>query len=245
LDSITGLEEINPNAVIRHEEGDSRPNRAWIAVRRGLGEALLYWDRLDSKYRPVSSEGVHTHFAPRNDLEIELLQYLRSKQVGKPVTYSRILSREGLVNLYNFLRDTKHTGETAAVKDQLSKTNDGAEVIINVALANPSDNNNLCTQALDLFVQILGAEAGNLAMRFMALGGIYVGGTIAPKILDKLRDGAFMTAFLDKEEKFVELVKSIPVRVVTDPDIRLRGAAQRAAKKELMGKIYYDECTNR
>lgn len=81
-------------------------------------------------------------------------------------------------------------------------------------------------------------------MRFMALGGIYVGGTIAPKILDKLRDGAFMTAFLDKEEKFIELVKSIPVRVVTDPDVRLRGAARRAAKKELMGKIYYDECTS-
>jgi glucokinase len=153
------------------------------------------------------------------------------------VSYDQILSQRGLVNLYQFLKNTGQGQETV-------KTEVTADVIIQEALANPTDKNNLCTQALGLFVSILGAEAGNLALKYYALGGVYIGGAMAPKIVTKLQDGTFMTAFKDRENKTIaELLVKTPVKVVTNPKIMLFGAAQRALEKELMGKALYAQCT--
>jgi glucokinase len=213
----------------------SIPNRAWISIAGGLGEALFYWDSFNKEFQASSSEGGHANFAPRNPLEIELLSDLLKR--FSPVNYSSVLSQKGLVNIYQFLIENTGRGKECAKEVT-------ADVIIAEALAHPTDETNLCTQTLNLFVSILGAEAGNLALKYFALGGVYIGGVIAPKIVTKLQDGTFMAAFKDRENKDIaELLAKIPVKVVTNPLVMLIGAALRALEKELMGKALYAQCT--
>lgn len=238
LETNGQLVDLNTNINIKQFDR-SEHNRAWLAVAGGLGEALFYWDSLNNQFQPSSSEGGHAHFAPRNPLEVELMSYLmtRPNDPINPVNYSSVLSQKGLVNIYQFLKDT---GCGRECSKEIT-----VEVIIEEALAHPTDQTNLCTQTLDLFVSILGAEAGNLALKYFALGGVYIGGVITPKILNKLHDGTFMKAFTYRQNKDIaEMLKTIPVKVVRNPKVMLLGAAQRAAKKELMGKIYHDECTS-
>jgi glucokinase len=201
-------------------------NAAVIAAGTGLGEGLLFWD--GTQYHPAPSEGGHADFAPRNDLEGELLEFLRRRY--QHVSYERLLSGPGLVNIYEFLRDTGRGDEPPAFARRLQEE-DPAAAISHAALQGAPP---LCAQALDLFTVIYGAEAGNLALKVMATGGVYVGGGIAPKIRSKLSDGTFMAAFRDKG-RMGFLMDLMPVRVILKETTALNGAgycAVRLAHKE-------------
>ncbi len=189
---------------------------AVIAAGTGLGEAFLYWD--GARYHPIATEGGHADFAPRSDLEIGLLRYLQRE--CDHVSYERVLSGPGLFNIYRFLRDSGIAPEPEWLRTRIVEGDPGA-VISEIGLAGDDP---LCTKALDLFVSIYGAEAGNLALKAFAVGGVYVGGGIAPKILPRLQDGTFTNAFSDKG-RFAELLRSIEVKVALNLRAPLIGAA--------------------
>lgn len=216
-----GILDLKPDEVVVLNEGRPHPegNKALIAAGTGLGEAILFWD--GTRYRPVASEGGHADFAPRNVLEIELLRYLLKKH--HRVSYERVLSGPGILNIYSFLKEAGH-GEEAVWLRERFHGQDPSVVITDAAMRGESD---LCVKALGLFVSLYGAEAGNLALKALATGGVYVGGGIAPKILDRLMDGTFMTAFTDKG-RLSPLVTNMTVRVVLNPQTALRGAARCA-----------------
>jgi len=192
---------------------------ALISAGTGLGEALLY--REGEGFKPVASEGGHADFAPRNELEIELLRYLLKS--FQHVSYERVLSGTGLSSIYSFLRDSGRGQESHGLGEPLEQKDPGA-AISRAALRGEDE---LCVKALDLFVSIYGAEAGNLALKAKAVGGLYVGGGIAPKIISKLREKTFLKAFRDKG-RLSSLMKAIPVRVMLNPNTALYGAAHRA-----------------
>ena len=194
--------------------------QAVIAAGTGLGEAGLYWD--GSRHRPFSSEGGHADFAPRNELEDDLLVYLRTR-FGSHVSWERILSGPGLRNVYDFLRDTKRGTEEPWLKEAMEK-DDPSAVISRAALDHKSK---ICVDALDLFVSIYGGEAGNLALKLLSAGGVYVGGGIAPKILPKLRGPVFMENFLAKG-RLRPVLEQMPVRVILNDNTALFGAARGA-----------------
>ena len=166
-------------------------NRALISAGTGLGEAGLYADG-QGGYHPFPSEGGHADFAPRNDLEMDLLRYLLGR--FEHVSYERVLSGPGLHNIYQFLRETGRGEEPAWLAEQIAQ-GDPSAAISKSALEGTSA---ICVQALDIFVSLYGAEAGNLALKMLATGGMYVGGGIAPKIIRKLSSTAFMKAFTAK-----------------------------------------------
>ena len=190
---------------------------AVIAPGTGLGEAILYRDA--GRYHPIGSEGGHADFAPRTEQEIDLLRYLQVK-LGPHVSYERVLSGDGIRNIYSFLRDTSGTTEPAWLQQRLAQGDPNA-AITQIGLAGEHP---WCVATLDLFSSILGAEAGNLALRCLAVGGIVVGGGIAPKMLPALRKGTFVRAFTDKG-RFSDWMKAVPVRVALNPQAPLLGAA--------------------
>jgi len=190
-----------------------------IAAGTGLGEAMLIWD--GTRHAVIAGEGGHVDFAPRTDVEMELLRFLR-KEFGR-VSYERVLSGPGLVSIYRFLCDNDGISEPRWLRDRMEQE-DPSAVVSEVGLAG---GHPLCVQALDLFVSIYGAEAGNLALKALALGGVFVGGGIAPKIRPKLEDGTFTAAFHGKG-RLADLLASIPVRLVLEPRAALLGAAQVA-----------------
>jgi len=215
-----GVLTLPPTALEPLQRGAARRgNMVLIAAGTGLGEALLIWD--GQRHLVVASEGGHVDFAPRTDLETELLRFLR-KELGR-VSYERVLSGPGLYNVYRVLRDTGGLPEPSWLHDRIA-TGDPSAVVSEVGLAG---GHPLCVQALDLFVSVYGAEAGNLALKALAVGGVFVGGGIAPKIRAKLADGTFVTAFCDKG-RFAELMASIPVSLVLEPRAALLGAAHVA-----------------
>ena len=212
-----GLLCLGPHELEVLQSGRKRPgNLALIAAGTGLGEAILM--PIGGRPHVIASEGGHVDFAPRTDLETALLSFLR-KEYGH-VSYERLLSGPGLYNIYRFLRDSGSASEPAWLQERLAAAADPSAVISEVAL---SAGHPLCTAALDLFVSVYGAEAGNLALKSLALGGVFVAGGIAPKILPKLRDGAFVRAFADKG-RFAALLHSIEVSVVLNPRLALLGA---------------------
>jgi glucokinase len=192
-----------------------------IAAGTGLGEAILYDD--GHHYHPMASEGGHGDFAPRDETEIDLLRYL-IKKLGH-VSYERVVSGPGIANIYAFLRDSGRIDEPGWLKEKIAAAEDVSAAISEEGLAGSSA---IAVQTLDLFVSVYGAEAGNLALRGKATGGVYVGGGIAPKLLDKLKDGTFMRAFVDKG-RYRQLLSSIPVRVILNDQAALQGAAFYAA----------------
>ncbi len=212
-----GLLSIGPGELEILQPGVRRQgNMALIAAGTGLGEAMLV--RAGDRHHAVASEGGHVNFAPRTEPEVALLAYLRS-EYGH-VSYERVLSGPGLHNIYRFLRDSGFATEPGWLRERLA-TGDASAVISEVAL---SAGHPLCTEALEMFVAIYGAEAGNLALKSLALGGVFVGGGIAPKILPKLRDGSFVNAFTDKG-RMADLMRSLEVSVVLNPRLTLVGAA--------------------
>ena len=193
---------------------------ALIAAGTGLGEAILYWD--GTTYKPMPSEGGHCSFAPMSELEMELLRYVRTHHTH--VSYERVLSGMGLHTIYEFLRDTKRN-EPTWLAEKL-KVGDPPAIIGEAGLKKQAE---IAVQALDMFAAIYGAEAGNLALKALALDGLYIGGGIAPKLLAKLKDGTFMKAFTHKG-RYKKLLATMPVRVITNPKAALLGAASVAAR---------------
>ena len=191
--------------------------KAVIAPGTGLGEAFLTWDGL--RYRAYASEGGHADFAPTNPLESDLLLYLRKK--WEHVSYERICSGIGMPNIYAYLRDSGHAEEPAWLTEQLAAAEDQTAFIVNAALENKSK---LCNDSLNLFVSVLGAEAGNMALKVLATGGVYLGGGIPPRILTALKQKVFMQAFLNKG-RLSDLLAKVPVHVILNPKIALIGAA--------------------
>jgi len=205
--------------ALNHVKGEPVGNQAVIAAGTGLGEAGMYWDGL--QHRVFASEGGHGDFAPRNQLEVDLFNYLRTR-FGH-VSYERIVSGPGLVNVFSFLRDTGRGAPPQWLMDEMSHS-DPAAAISRAAIDSKCP---LSEQAVDLFVSIYGAEAGNLALKIMATGGVYLGGGIAPKMLTKLSGPLFMQAFTGKG-RMQALLESMPVRVITNDRIALLGAARCA-----------------
>ena len=209
------IESLNPSAPARPSG-----TLALVAAGTGLGEATLFWD--GERHHVCPSEGGHADFAPNSDLEIELLRYLRTSYLH--ISYERVLSGPGLHTIYQFLRDTKKN-EPTWFAEKLP-TGDPPALIAEAALTGKPD---ICVQALGLMVSIYGAEAANLALKTLAIGGVYLGGGIAPKILPFLNNGTFMKAFTAKG-RYKRLLSKIPVHVILNSDTALLGAAAFAAR---------------
>jgi glucokinase len=233
LDSVSLLNDLEAGAYGIFTLGDDEfytlnkgtmrhsGNKALIAAGTGLGQAILHDD--GRHFHPLASEGGHADFAPRDELEIDLLRYL----IGRfgHVSYERVLSGPGLFNIYRFFKESRGLEEPRSLTEQFAAADDPNAVISKAALANEAE---ICVQSLALFVSIYGAEAGNLALTAKSVRGLYIGGGIAPKILAKLKDGNFMRAFADKG-RYSEFIAAIPVQVVLNDQAALRGAAYYAA----------------
>jgi glucokinase len=212
------LEDLTPLNSVRQSVG----NQAVIAPGTGLGEAGLFWN--GTQHQVFACEGGHADFAPQGDLQVELLQFLAGRYGH--VSYERILSGPGLVNVYEFLRGKNSGDEPTGFAARAGGAN-AAAAISHAAL---NQTNPLAERALDLWIAVYGAEAGNLALKAMATGGIFLSGGISPKILPKLAGPIFMNAFLEKG-RLRSLLESIPVQVVTNDKAGLLGAARCAATK--------------
>ena len=197
-------------------------NAALIAAGTGLGEAGIYWDGV--RRWPFPCEGGHCDFAPRNDLEIALLEYLL-KKLGR-VSYERVISGQGLKNIYDFLRDSGKAEEPPWLQQELASAADPVAVISQNGMLGKAG---ICELALDVFVSVYGAEAGNLALKIMATGGVFVSGGIAAKILARLTSGAFLQAFVAKG-RLQPVLQSIPVKVIVNDRVGLIGAARYAVQ---------------
>ena len=191
-----------------------------VSAGTGLGVAVMWWN--GSAYQVAPSEGGHCDFAPQDEVEDALLTWLRP-QFGH-VSYERIVSGPGLVNLYRFLRAYRKVPEPAWLTERIG-SGDPAPVIATAALA---DEDDVCDETLTRFVRIYGAAAGNYALTALAVGGVFLGGGIAPKILPRLKTGPFLDAFVAKG-RFAEALRKIPVHVVLAPDVALLGAASCVA----------------
>ncbi len=226
-----GIAELTADQICTLSEGDSSQigNRALIAAGTGLGEGFLVWD--GRHYTPFPSEGGHTDFAPRNEDEIDLLRFLMQKYNGR-ISHERVVSGMGLTNCYDFLREVRGVEEPTWLAERMAAEDPNA-VITELALKAKSE---ICEKALDMFVSAYGAEAGNLALKILSVGGLYVGGGIAPRIIEKLKDGTFMKAFTDKG-RLSQLLVNMPVRVILESRTALIGAAAFAEARaaELSG----------
>jgi glucokinase len=219
--SAWGIASLNPGDAfpLNQEPGDTFGNQAVIAAGTGLGEAGIWSDGVQQ--RIIASEGGHADFAPRNELEVELFTYL-SAQFGH-VSYERVLSGPGLVNVFHFLRDTGRGSEPEWLTEEMAQSDPAA------AIARAADDAKceLSAKAMEVFIAVYGAEAGNLALRMMATGGVFLAGGIAPKILPHLSEAAFMKAFQDKG-RMKPVLEKIPVKVITNDRVALLGAARCA-----------------
>jgi glucokinase len=217
-----GISQLRSEELLTINPGSSQGgNRALVGAGTGFGTAALLWD--GHRYHVSASEGGHVDFAPRNRIEIELLEFMLQKY--SHVSVERVLSGPGLFNIYDFLRRNGYGREAPDVAERF-KHEDPSGVISSLAFANESA---LAKSALSLFVTIYGAVTGNVALMLMATGGVYIGGGIAPKIKEKLADGEFLAAFTDKG-RMSSLMESIPVHVILNDKTALLGAAHVASQ---------------
>ena len=218
-----GIPELKSEALFALHQGDATSigHRGLVSAGTGLGEALLIWDGKKS-HLPLPSEGGHCDFAARNDREIALLEYLRKQLKGR-VSFERVVSGMGIKNIYGFLKDDQKMEEPAWLRDRMAGEDPNA--VIGQCAENGSSD--LCFETMQMFSAAFGAEAGNVALKVLAMGGIYLGGGIAPKILKTLQNGAFTQAFLDKG-RLSPLLETMPVRVILDDTCALLGAAAYA-----------------
>lgn len=224
VDLLNDLEAMASSVTVLHadelavlQKGEPVPggNAAVIAAGTGLGEAMLH--HVGERWYPLSSEGGHADFAARTDREIALLRQV-IERAGR-AQYEDLLSGPGLVNIHRFT----HADRCPAVADTTRE--EAPAEISAAALAGQCPH---CVEALEMFVEIYGAEAGNLGLRAVATGGVYIGGGIAPHILPALQTGAFIKAFNDKAP-MQDLVRRMPVSVILNPRAALLGAAVKAA----------------
>jgi glucokinase len=217
-----GIPELAADAVFELHKGDPSAvgHRGLVSAGTGLGEALLIWD--GKNHLPLPSEGGHCDFAPRNDREIALLRYLQKTLNGR-VSFERVVSGIGIKNVYAFLRDDQKMEEPQWLRDRMASEDPNA--VIGTCAEDGSSP--ICFEAMQIFAGSFGAEAGNVALKVLAMGGIYLGGGVAPKILKTLQNGIFSQAFLDKG-RMSPLLESMPVRVILDETTALLGAAAYA-----------------
>ncbi len=221
------LGAVNASAgKLRSLTGGSLPakkgqNLAIIAAGTGLGEAGLVWTR--GGFVPLGSEGGHADFAPRSIIESELLEFL-SKRYGDHVSNERVVSGPGLGNVYDFFRDGKGMLEATEISAQIAAAPDRNAEIGRLGVAGTSP---VASRALQMFMSVYGAETGNLALKVLATGGVYVAGTIAASLQGSLAAGPFVPSFTGKG-RMKSLLEKIPVAVVTDSKIGLAGAAHHA-----------------
>jgi len=217
-----GVAELTPEQIYTLSEGDASQvgNRALIAAGTGLGEGYLIWN--GKTHIPYPSEGGHTDYAPRNEDEIDLLRFLKEKYNGR-VSFERVVAGMGLTNIYEFLREVRGLDEPAWLAERIANEDPNA-VITELSLSAKSE---ICEKAMDMFVSAYGAEAWNLALKVLSVGGLYVGGGIAPRILEKLKDGTFMKSFTDKG-RLSQLLINMPVRIILEPRAAQLGAAAYA-----------------
>lgn len=221
-----GVATLRPDEFETLSEGQPNPrgNAAIIAPGTGLGEVILFWN--GEMRVPSASEGGHADFAPRDHLEMELLDFLL-KEFDR-VSFDRVVTGGGLRRVYAFFRGRSRESEPEWLVDELKRAEDPSVVISSAALAK---RDSACEKALDLWVALLGAEAGNLALKALATAGVYIGGGIPPKILSKLREGTFLTNFHNKG-RLSSVVGRMPVRVILETRVGLYGAATFALHHE-------------
>lgn len=216
-----GITELAPEDFVTLQDGLKNPagNRCVISPGTGLGEAGLFWD--GKKYRVWACEGGHSDFAPRSEIEVQLLAYLQTR-FGH-VSNERVVSGQGLTNIYAFLRDTGIGKQTPAAAEEM-KTTDPAKVITKYA---ESGESQMCMQAVEIFVHCLAMEAANFALRAMATGGVYIGGGVPSKLLWKIKAPAFRQAFSAKG-RLETLLEGMPLKVILNDQAALFGAARYA-----------------
>jgi glucokinase len=220
-----GIPELKADQIFTLSAGDSSMagNRALISAGTGLGEAFLVWN--GKRHIPMASEGGHCDFAARNEDDIGLLRHLQ-KKLGGRVSYERVIAGVGIKTVYDYLRDEQKMDEPKWLRERM-ETEDPNAVIGELGGSGESE---ICAKTLDIVVGAYGAEAGNLALKVLATGGVYLGGGIAPKILKKLQDGTFMKAFTDKG-RLSDLLVQAPVRVILESRAALIGAAAFAESR--------------
>jgi glucokinase len=227
-----GIPELAPESIFSLHAGDASAigHRGLIAAGTGLGEALLIWD--GKTHRPIPSEGGHCDFAARTDREIALLEYLRKTLNGR-VSSERVVSGLGIKNVYAYLRDVEKMEEPQWLRDRMAAEDPNAVI----GQCAEDGSSPLCLETMQTFAAAYGAEAGNIALKVLAVGGMYLGGGIAPKSLKTLGEGGFMQAFLDKG-RLSPLLDTIPVRVILDDTCALLGAAAFAEARaaEITGR---------
>ena len=229
-----GIPELTPDKVFTLHEGDAAAvgHRGLVSAGTGLGEALLIWDAKTQRHRPLASEGGHCDFAPRDDRDVALLQYLRRTLKGR-VSFERVVSGIAIKGVYDFLRDDQKMDEPAWLRERMEKEDPNAVI----GQCGEDGSSEICAETLRIFVSAFGAEVGNVALKVLAVGGMYVGGGIAPKILKTMQSGEFTKAFLDKG-RLSPLLEAIPVRVILDETCALLGAAAFAEARaaEMSGR---------
>src|SRR5271170_2874155 len=188
-----GIPQLAPDKIFTLHAGDPNAtgHQGLIAAGTGLGQALLIWD--GKTHTPIPSEGGHCDFAARSNREIALLEYLRTTLKGR-VSWERVVSGIGIKNIYAFLRDVEKINEPGWLHERMAAEDPNAVI----GQCAEDGSSSLCFETMKSFSAAYGAETGNIALKVLATGGMYLGGGIAPKILKKLKNGAFMQAFLDK-----------------------------------------------
>lgn len=233
--SVHLLNDLEANAyglrVLKKEElyllhpgvAGQKGNGALIAAGTGLGEAGMYWD--GKEHHPFACEGGHSDFAPRNAIEFELLVYLKKKFAH--VSYERVVSGPGIFEIYKFLTETGRVKANAAIEEEMKHRDPPAVISENARLNKDAG----CVQAIDWFISLYGSESGNLALKMLSIGGFYIGGGIAPHLIDKMKDGRFHSSFVDKG-RFKNLLESIPIWVILNDEAALLGAAYFSSRLE-------------
>lgn len=213
-----GIRMLKKDELLLLHQGqpNQQGNQALISAGTGLGEAGLYWDGIE--HRPFACEGGHTDFAPRDEMECELLIFLKNK-FGH-VSYERVVSGPGLLLLYQFLIETKREKPAPEVQQAMERT----DPAIVVSEWGRMHRDPACSGALDWFISLYGAEAGNLALKFLSLGGLYIGGGIAPILKERIQSGPFLNALFSKG-RFQGLLESMSVWMILNNDAALLGAA--------------------
>lgn len=217
----TAVPHLGPADLVTLNKGKRDPQGAIavIAPGTGLGEAFLVWN--GHRYQAHPSEGGHASFAPRTEVQRDLLAYLDARL--DHVSFERVCSGKGLPNIYRFLKNSTRYSEPEWLREALAAADDPTPILVNAGLNKKAD---ICVAALDLFVSILGVEAGNMALSLLATGGVYLAGGIPPRILPRLQDSTFRSNFLDKG-RFASLLENIPIHVIIHPQVALYGAAYR------------------
>jgi glucokinase len=226
--TAAGVPHLLPGDLHTLNDGQPVPTGpiAVVAPGTGLGQAYLTWD--GTRYRPHASEGGHTDFAPADGMQLALLNYLYRQY--EHVSTERVCSGIGIPNIYLFLKETGQCIEPDWLAEELAEAKDQTPIIVHNGLyAEPTVE--ICRLTLDIFLSILGAEAGNLAVTLLATGGIYIGGGIPPRILPALEQPLFLDAFLNKG-RFRELMKRMPLHVIVYDDTALLGTAHAALELE-------------